>query len=51
MSPDSSRLYVGNYLDSTVTVINTATNAVVTTIAVAAPPTFLTMNSAGTLLY
>lgn len=51
ISPDDSTLYVAGYYSGTVTVIDTATNTVTTTIGGMSGPFGLDMNPAGTTLY
>ncbi|WP_041312848.1 Ig-like domain-containing protein [Mycobacterium sp. JS623] len=51
ISPDGTRAYVGNVNAGTISVINTATNAVVATVPVGASPYGVTLNTAGTRAY
>lgn len=51
MSPDGSVVYVADALSNTVTAINTATNAVITTIPAGNDPVGLTISPDGTQLY
>ena len=49
--PDGTRAYVSNYVDNTVSVIDTATNTVVATIAVGQTPIGVTITPDGTRTY
>ena len=51
VSPDGELLYVTNFTTDTVSVIDTATNAVVNTIAVGRSPASLAVSPDGTHLY
>ena len=51
LSPDGSTLYVANYASASVSVINTATNAVSATIPVGNGPNALALNANGSTLY
>lgn len=49
--PNGSRLYVANGFSTTVTVIDTASHTVVTTIPVGSTPARVAVNPAGTRVY
>jgi YVTN family beta-propeller protein len=51
ISPDSSLVYVANYLDNTISVINAQTNKVQTTLPAGGTPAALAISSDGSKLY
>ena len=51
LSPDGTRAYVTNKAGNTVSVVNTATNAVISTITVGAGPSAVAIKPDGSLLY
>ena len=50
-SPDGSRVYIANYGDNTISVINTATNTVTATIPVCKEPAGLSVSPDGSKVY